>query len=463
MNAKLELTWVGKLRQWRKRRFIDGKRKDFYLGTGNGKGDRESYERALKKWRLKEAELDAHSAQRRLEDTIAELEAESRLAGTLEAKSALKEQIKQLRSGTSLSDSQAQRKLQAEIRCALSRKDYASVLEKTGQLLKDELPPKPKALGEFFDEYLADQRRRYEHGLQFPDAPQKKRISAVRLMAYRNHGAHLRADWAEEPLPADEGALYGIMKRFQSRQQDLLTGGKIMPNTYNERVKVLRHFVRWLHAGYKIPVIPRGTQELCANYNYRSTAKALDVPLIQRLWAAGSNRFRLYMALALNCGYYAVDIAHLKLTDIRGDYIVADRHKTGVPTRYKLWGVTKRLLKQECAKSGDLALLAPEGGPLISYDMSRGNGVRWCKIENDLAAIKKRLKLKGVSFSHFRDTSSTKIESINRNLTDVFDAHKDQRMARRYIDHGQVDQDRLFRDLDAAIDELEAFYGLILD
>ena len=463
MGGKLELSWIDSLKQWRKRRFIDGKRKDFWLGTGKGKADRESYERALKKWRLKEAELNANCSQRRLEDTISELEAEQRTAGSLEAKSTITEQIRQLRQGATVEETAAQRKLRAEIRCAIARNDYAAVLDKTHQLLDDKPQSKEKSLGEYFDEYLDDQRRRYEHGIQFPDAPQKKRLSPCRLMAYRNHGAHLRADWNKEPLPKDEGALYALMKRFQATQQDLLNSKMIMPNTYNERVKVMRHFVHWLHAGYKIPIVPRGTQELCANYNYKSSAKALDLPLIYRLWAAGKDRFRLYMALALNCGYYATDIAHLKISHIQGDYIVADRHKTGVPTRYKLWDVTKRLLKQECATTGDLALLTPDGKPLISHDMSRGNGVRWCKIENDLAAIKKRLKIKGVSFSNFRDTSSTKIESINRTLTDMFDGHKDQRMARHYIDRDHLDHDRLFEELDAAIYELERFYGLTLD
>lgn len=56
MAKELELTWIEKLCQWRKRRFVNGKRKDFYLGTGKGKDDRRSYQLALAKWKLKEAE-----------------------------------------------------------------------------------------------------------------------------------------------------------------------------------------------------------------------------------------------------------------------------------------------------------------------------------------------------------------------------------------------------------------------
>jgi hypothetical protein len=60
----------------------------------------------------------------------------------------------------------------------------------------------------------------------------------------------------------------------------------------------------------------------------------------------------------------------------------------------------------------------------------------------------------------FRDTSSTRIESIDRSLTDLFDGHKDQRMARFYVDGNQIDHDRMFGALDNALGELERFYNL---
>ncbi|MFT3785524.1 MAG: hypothetical protein QM770_05090 [Tepidisphaeraceae bacterium] len=58
MPRELELTWVATLKQWRKRKTIDGKRKDYYLGTGSGKSDRASYARALAKWRDIEKTLE---------------------------------------------------------------------------------------------------------------------------------------------------------------------------------------------------------------------------------------------------------------------------------------------------------------------------------------------------------------------------------------------------------------------
>ena len=85
------------------------------------------------------------------------------------------------------------------------------------------------------------------------------------------------------------------------------------------------------------------------------------------------------------------------------------------------------------------------------------------KIDNQLTMLKKHLKITKVSFSNFRDTSSTKIESIDPTLTDVFDGHADTRMAKFYIDHGKLDKNALFARLDAATDTLEKWYGLKLD
>ena len=168
------------------------------------------------------------------------------------------------------------------------------------------------------------------------------------------------------------------------------------------------------------------------------------------------------MALALNCGFYVGDIATLEYSHIKDGYVLKDRHKTNVPTRFKLWSVTKALLEAHANGSGNVMLVTEDGGPLLVIDpyAKNGKGKRWCKIETDLLATRKRLGINGVTFSMFRDTSSTKIESIDRTLTDLFDGHKDARMARFYVDGNMVDYDRLFAALDKAIDELELFYQM---
>jgi hypothetical protein len=58
MARELELTWVAKLRQWRKRRKVGGATKTFYLGAGTSKRDQISYAKALAKWREIEKTLE---------------------------------------------------------------------------------------------------------------------------------------------------------------------------------------------------------------------------------------------------------------------------------------------------------------------------------------------------------------------------------------------------------------------
>lgn len=58
MPRELELSWVAKLKQWRKRRKVNGKTKTFCLGAGTSKSDRLSYVRALTKWREIEETLN---------------------------------------------------------------------------------------------------------------------------------------------------------------------------------------------------------------------------------------------------------------------------------------------------------------------------------------------------------------------------------------------------------------------
>jgi integrase len=243
-----------------------------------------------------------------------------------------------------------------------------------------------------------------------------------------------------------------------------MTEGKIEPGTVNERTKTMRHVVRWLHDQYLIPALPRQMVHLCAAYGVKTTAKALDLPMLHRLWNGASPRLKTYMALGLNCGFYVGDIASLEYSHIKGGYIVKDRHKTGVPTRFKLWSVTKALLDANANGKDKLVLVTDQGGPLLVIDpyWKNGRGRRWCKIETDLLATRKRLGINGVTFSKFRDTSSTQIESIDRTVTDLFDGHKDARMARFYVDGEMVDYDRLFAALDSALDELEEYYGLKL-
>lgn len=454
METRLELSWVPSLKQWRKRRMVNGKSKTYYLGTGNGRNDEPSYAKALAKWRQIEQTLPQPPPPKQLPGTNEEWR--SFLAAQPKANGMVclvvsPQFIKELKS------------VATNIRRWL---DVTEQLERDPTPSGDSVssPRRVKTLGGYVDDYIADQRSRYEHGLKFPDAPQRERISGVRLMSYRYNALLIKAEWKNEYLPEDEGGVAHLMERFKAKQKSLMTKGRIQPGTLNERLKTLRHVVHWLHKKYLIPSLPREIVDICAAYRVTTTAKALDLDILHRLWDAAPPRLKTYIALGLNCGFYVADIASLEHSHIKDGYITKNRHKTGVPTRFKLWKVTKALLAQNANGSDKLALVTDEGGPLLVIDphAKDGLGKRWCKIETDLLALRKRLGINGVTFSMFRDTSSTRIESIDRSVTDLFDGHKDQRMARFYVDGGRVDHDHLFASLDNALDELERVYNLTL-
>ena len=264
-------------------------------------------------------------------------------------------------------------------------------------------------------------------------------------------------------LPQDEGGLAAIMTMFRNLQQDALVRDDIKRPTFNERIKTMRHFVHWLHRKYLIPSLPRDMHHICAAYKYKPCAKAIDLDVIRRIWQAADNRMKTYIALALNCGYYAIDVANLEHVHIKAGHIFADRHKTGVPTRFKLWSTTLKLLQEQKSKHERLALVGKNGQPLLTYVINGTKGHRRCKIDEDFARLCRCLKIKGVSFGRFRDTSTTMMEGIDRSLTDLFGGHKDHRMAVFYIDANRRDLDRLFANLDAATDKLEGIYGLTMD
>ena len=129
--------------------------KDFYLGTGSGPDDRESYRRALGKWKVIEAELDALKA-----------------AETLQQKYAKWGEMLAARQGTNGKPDTTP----LPQPCPLGDKLHPSLerwLEGRARHGggRPTTPPKPKAktMGKHIDDYIAEQKGRYEYGLKFPN------------------------------------------------------------------------------------------------------------------------------------------------------------------------------------------------------------------------------------------------------------------------------------------------------
>ena len=255
MAKKLKLSWIGALKQWRKRRKVGENTKTWYLGTGSGKGDQASYEKALKKWKAIEAGLNVADAQ---------AEASELSKRYSQAYSHLPTYVP----SAVISDPDPDYDIEA-----------ASARNRRQNFIPTGKPESPsKTLAELVDEYLAAQRRRMENGQQFPNAPREDRISPIRFISYRYNARLMAKVWGTTPVPSNEAETYAAMKKFRDAQQDLLTTGKLASGTFNERIKTMRHFVKWSFDNYHLAVLPRNLKKLVSMYKVESSARALDCP-----------------------------------------------------------------------------------------------------------------------------------------------------------------------------------------
>ena len=335
-------------------------------------------------------------------------------------------------------------------------------------------------VGALLDEFLAEQvqRNAARHFVEQRRAsgeritePPKKNISDARLISIQRDTALFRKVVGDERWDQTEATAAKILKTWRDQSEALLFGGSIKPNTFNERIKIGRMFVGWAESNYRLERLPRTLKTLIAKYDYEPTAKAIPLDALQKIWAAADEREKTFIALGLNLGYYSKDISDLTADMIDGDYIAHTRAKTGVKVRYKLWGVTKALLAKVRTGSGTGRVFASRSGnPLNHYppgkarvDIVRNDFYRLCcdaKIGEwyEDKQGKRRFRV-AYSFSNLRDTSTTAVENFDRSLSDLFDSHRDARMARYYIDGEHVDTTAL----DRAIDHLEAKYNLTYD
>ena len=428
-KGQLELTWIASLKQWRKRY----KGKTHYLGTGRGKSDKVSYQQALLKWHELKAETDAGDE---------EAAAATKRAERIETLKAL-----------------VFSEMPDPIRKDAARLLYGVKTFRVDVPDYDRQRPtaKTQSVGDLIGLFLADQEKRYEHRKKFPNDPRgNNSISPSRWISIKSTIKPFNALLGSRPFTDNEAAIGTMLLEYRAVQDQLLLAGTIKPNTFNDRLKVMRQFIGWCVRNFHLTRMPRNVADVSSPCGYKPTAKAIEVALIRKLWNAADEHTKCFLSLGLNCGLYARDISTLENNHIQDGYIVRARSKTGVPTRYKLWSTTQSLISRCRNRQGDLVLVDSNGEPLLRYNVATES--RKDVISQALRALCRKLKIDYVPFSRFRDTSATHIEQIDPSLTSQFLGHSDKRMAKYYIDHGKLDTSRL----DAAIDQLEQIYGLMV-
>ncbi len=479
MARKYELTWQAgsSKRAGRWKKFFRGKY--YYFDGGRGKSDREAYARALEAWRELKAKLVENSPkpyQVEYQDAIQQWTAVLRWCDEngdpVQAEKA-RSKIKDLKS----------RLAKPRPKPLLPDDDFFDqfelpVIPNLGELLGLPSPPtdlsKPGVFdpAKYAEELDGSPQRilkelwkdRLSHYLLPRVEPAKtiegnisrflegkqaqiaaKELSVGRFNALETHLGDF-SDFAvgHKPVSAIDGELLSHYRIELLRR----VGNSEMTHVYaKNRLDAAKQFIRWLWKLEIIEHLPRilDSKELRITSEV-AEVKLLTVEQIQKLYGAASDRTKLYICLALNCGMTQVDITDLKQSEVNWKEGTLTRkrsktrkHKRVPKVQYLLWDETYRLLKQEREQNGESVLLNENGQPLRVESLREdGKLSKTDNVRNAFSRLCRKLKLNGLTFKALKKTSATLFRDnlAYQGLEDLFLGHAPQRMSEKHYTGG---------------------------
>lgn len=403
----LELTFHKASGQWKK--VINGKA--YYFGKGSGVSDRNSYQAALIRYREKLAEL-----------RVAATAWKDAPAGSAYPGASIRHVETALQNwGKSIAETQKQAK-QGE--------HYT--------------------IRQLIDLFKIDCQRRHEITKKLPDQLTKKQqMGYSRLQGIGFELAPLLGFAGDKEMPEDERAISLLLMEYRNSQQQRMLNDDISPATFSNNIKTLRQFIGWCYDNLYLASMPRNAGVLFAKYQYAERKLALDDETIKTLWGKADDKMKTFIALGLNCGFYAIDISELKKDNLQGKYLIGKRGKTSVPYKILLWDTTKTLLEKTTSLNNEAntegyLFLTKMGNPMVHEHTSA------IKTRFDRMARQASVK---ASFSNLRDTAATRIEKIDSTLTSQFLRHVTNEMKKHYVDIKPEEMETA--KLDKAIKKLE--------
>lgn len=468
----LELTFHKPTKRWRKR--IDGD--DHWFGSGRGVSDRVSYRKALKRYRafMDRREQAIEAADRGIEvqqasplgelspEGIGYLLALAKVADPSIDTSALDKKNPFLRPEqiVKLSDEDSFR-LRATYTHTVATHPKAQVREN-----RPAEPHGKTPMDTVLDNFIREQEHRHKLTLNAPDSIHRnQRLGSSALRQIKHSIEFLRTALREANITdLDEPGVEKALADYRSQLDKRVAAGTMTGQSVDGRLKAVRPLFEWAWRNRHINDQPRNLHSVLAKHARASTAKPVDLAVIRKLWESADDRMRTFMALALNCGFYAMDISTLKPEHITDDgYIARLRHKTTVPTKFKLWPITQQLIQKtrDDRRGGDtkgLLFIRRKRTGLLPWvhEKPNGNG-KYDALAREFKKLRDDVGVK-VAWSQLRDTGAHWIEHYAMNgdgandptLVSHFLGHSDTRMAKLYL---QQDPAKLNRPkLDAAID-----------
>jgi integrase len=433
MARKRELTWDKTNKRW-KRKY---RGRQFYFRYGKSKTDRAGYDRAVEEWHSLKTEIDTKAQENKPHRQEYEMAVKLRqdvcqyclLEGQTELDDDFGWDIKKLHDT-----------LQRQI---VTLRNWFDRVKPRELNLPDTLPVNPLdslnmtiaekiEWGERLDSLKDHQRwtQQAEPGETVSDnidsflAFQKQRatsaqISGTHFTSMQDRLKVFRAFTGHTAIATMNGqSLTGFHSHLASQVEanEMKTGYAV------NLLRTTKQFIRWCWENEIIENLPRNIGSL----SFASETREVPTFTTGEITAVIDNatdKTRLFVLLALNCGMYQSDITNLKQSEVdwRQGTITRKRSKTKkqkkVPTVcYHLWDETFRLLKKCRSTDSDRVLLTEHGNPLSQKGLnSVGKRVNndAIKLAFNYACKKllKHAKLKTAKpFSHLRKTSSTKLE-----------------------------------------------------
>ncbi|TWU37934.1 hypothetical protein Q31b_47230 [Novipirellula aureliae] len=465
---------------------------NYYLGQGKSQSDIEGYQAALARWEEIKAQLDSRASvaeppkQKVYDDTIREWElvlawsvqyAHDDTAEEARSKIADLRSRRDLKKPPPIEEEDRffgwteslycfQHELLNEAKVSLARQVPEELAEafKTSFKSYGPLPLTPVADDRFYENLFRDEEVRWkdrienqkklmgalesntlEFWVQSYITKQHQRVDAKALSAGRYSSIKAALDrfqsWAGGQSAVDT-ICARTLTQFHSHLLQLISKDQCAPAYARDIVTVVRSLVRWLWEQDAIENLPKNIDSTELRICRKSTTpQTFEIDEVMTLLQTTSDRSRLYVLLALNCGMTQKDISDLCSEDInwQARTITRKRSKTqhheSVPTvTYRLWPETLSLLLQERGTNPEILLPNRNGNRLLSM-VIRPNGT-YSKTDNIKNAYERALRRMPFKkpFKLLRKTSATLISADKRfrGLDQLFLGHAPSTVAERH-------------------------------
>jgi hypothetical protein len=156
----------------------------------------------------------------------------------------------------------------------------------------------------------------------------------------------------------------------------------------------------------------------------RSKVKTYTVDELTMIYRYATDRERVLVLLALNCGFAQAELGSLRRDEVHLDgqpNIDRIRRKTRVAARFALWAETVKALEWIMPQSaGELAILTERGQPMQSQHIAN----QWRRLVGRIRADDKTKDFRFLPFKHLRKTAGQFVrDAADGEIAGVFLAH----------------------------------------